>query len=252
MVRHFWIIFCLMFIITESLMGSESLFYKANELAKNAQYDEAINQYNQLLQTDIHNGYLYYNLGYCFYRKGEIGKAILNFKRALYYQPRNADALANLNNVRKKVEDQLSYTEPPTIWQYIFFWLNWFSPKELLWVGSLIVSMLLIFLLLRKVFVRNREYFAIPVALSLIVTTFYLVGLLLYYGPLAKPIEGVVINPEVSVQSGLGVDSVTLFSLHEGAEFIVKDRLNGGVRIELRNKDGKGWVRKSFVEIVAP
>ncbi len=233
-------------------MSNESLFYKANELAKNAQYDEAIKQYNQLLQTDTHNGYLYYNLGYCYYRKGEIGKAILNFKRALYYQPRNADALANLNNARKKVEDQLSYTDPPSIWQYIFFWLKWFNSKELLWGGSLILSVLFIFLLLRKVFVRNREYFAIPVALSLIVTTFYLVGLFLFYGPLAKPIEGVVINPEVSVQSGLGVDSVTLFSLHEGAEFIVKDRLNGGVRIELRNKDGKGWVRKSFVEIVTP
>lgn len=49
---------------------------------------------------------LYYNLGNAYYRQGNLGKAIVNYERALKLDPTNADARANLEFVNSKITDK--------------------------------------------------------------------------------------------------------------------------------------------------
>ncbi len=69
-------------------------------------YDEAIVLYNSLLGERGRSAEIYYNLGNAYYRKGEIGNAVLSYERALRVNPSHADARANLAFVNSRLEDR--------------------------------------------------------------------------------------------------------------------------------------------------
>lgn len=69
-------------------------------------YDEAIALYNNLLGERGRSAEIYYNLGNAYYRKGEIGNAVLSYERALRVNPSHADARANLAFVNSRLEDR--------------------------------------------------------------------------------------------------------------------------------------------------
>ncbi|MBD5226066.1 MAG: tetratricopeptide repeat protein [Bacteroidales bacterium] len=49
---------------------------------------------------------LFYNLGNSYYRQGNLGKALVNYERALKIDPTNTDARTNLEFVKTKITDR--------------------------------------------------------------------------------------------------------------------------------------------------
>ena len=52
--------------------------------------------YTEAMKTGGSSAVLFYNLGNAYYRQGNLGKAIVNYERALKLDPTNADARENL------------------------------------------------------------------------------------------------------------------------------------------------------------
>lgn len=69
-------------------------------------YAKAIELYNQALAQHGSNSDLYYNLGNAYFRNGKLGKAVLNYERALKANPTNADAKTNLKFVNSLIQDK--------------------------------------------------------------------------------------------------------------------------------------------------
>ena len=82
-------------------------------------YAAAIEIYEALLRQG-EAAELYYNLGNSYYKQEELGRAILNYERALLLQPGNADVQANLEIARAKTVDKV--VPAPEI-----FFLAWIS-----------------------------------------------------------------------------------------------------------------------------
>lgn len=87
--------------------------FPAEELATRA--DSAYSADNYLLAEQLYlkalevggsSTTLFYNLGNAYYRQGNLGKAIVNYERALKLDPTNADARANLDFVNTKITDK--------------------------------------------------------------------------------------------------------------------------------------------------
>ncbi len=79
------------------------------------QADSAYSQDNFVLAEQLylkaiaHDGTsstIFYNLGNAYYRQGNLGKAIVNYERALKLDPTNSDARDNLEFVRAKIVDR--------------------------------------------------------------------------------------------------------------------------------------------------
>lgn len=68
-------------------------------------YVSAIQIYESLLQEG-EAAEVYYNLGNSYYKTDNIGKAILNYERALLLQPDNGDIRTNLEIARSKTVDK--------------------------------------------------------------------------------------------------------------------------------------------------
>ncbi len=62
--------------------------------------------YTEAMKTGGSSAVLFYNLGNVYYRQGNLGKAIVNYERALKLDPTNADARENLAFVKSKITDR--------------------------------------------------------------------------------------------------------------------------------------------------
>lgn len=80
-------------------MMADSAYTADNYILAEALYSEAISRFGT-------SSTLFYNLGNAYYRQGNLGKAIVNYERALKLDPTNADASANLEFVKGKIADR--------------------------------------------------------------------------------------------------------------------------------------------------
>ena len=64
----------------------KTLAEEATKMYQEGDYQKAIDLYNEMLSDNMESATVYYNLGNCYYKQGEIAKAILNYERALLLQ----------------------------------------------------------------------------------------------------------------------------------------------------------------------
>ncbi|MDE5960818.1 MAG: tetratricopeptide repeat protein, partial [Duncaniella sp.] len=69
-------------------------------------FKEAADTYLHVIATEGNSAALQYNLGNCYYRLGEMGKAILAYERALRFDPTFDDARTNLEFINSKITDR--------------------------------------------------------------------------------------------------------------------------------------------------
>ncbi|MDR1304687.1 MAG: tetratricopeptide repeat protein [Verrucomicrobiales bacterium] len=83
------------------LTVSASDFDAANQACAAQRYADAIHIYENLLRDGSLSASVFYNLGNAYYLNGEIGKAVLEYQRALLLEPNAADVVANLAALRQ-------------------------------------------------------------------------------------------------------------------------------------------------------
>ena len=216
------------------------------------QYEEAIKQYEAILQNEGESADIYYNLGNSYYKTENVAKAILNYERALLLQPGNGDIRFNLEIARAKTVDKVASV--PEI-----FFIGWF--KSLInclsidaWARWGIVCFILFLVCLCFFFysksVRGKK-------IGFIAGLVLLVGVVLcnvFAGQQKKELternKAIVLSPSVTVRSTPSESGTSLFILHEGHKVEIKDDTMREWK-EIRLEDGKvGWLPASTIEII--
>jgi tetratricopeptide (TPR) repeat protein len=87
--------------ILSLIPGRADTFQEAGALYESGKFSESKKVYEQLVASGPWNANLFYNLGNVEFRLGGVGKAALNFERALVLEPDHKEAARNLDFVRK-------------------------------------------------------------------------------------------------------------------------------------------------------
>lgn len=113
---------------TEVLQAALRAYDEANARARDntsqaaALYQEAANGFTALLAGGVENAALHYNLGNTYFRLGDLGHAVLAYRRAARLAPGDARLEANLRYVRDRVEPVLAPSGEQRLAQALFFW----------------------------------------------------------------------------------------------------------------------------------
>ncbi len=78
-------------------------FEKGNELYEKGQFPEAAATYEEMLRAGEVSPALYFNQGNAYFKSGQIGRAIFNYRLANQLAPRDPDIRANLQFARNSV-----------------------------------------------------------------------------------------------------------------------------------------------------
>ena len=119
---------------TELFEQAKKLFGQANGLVAHQPeeakklYRQVAMRYEKLLgEGGPQNGKLYYNAGNVYFRLGDIGRAIVNYRRALRYVPNDALLRQNLDYARRKRADRIEDRPQEKVLQTVLFWHYDFS-----------------------------------------------------------------------------------------------------------------------------
>lgn len=85
-----------LFIGSSALAQTELQFTKANQEYAAGHFKEAIDGYESLAHKGVWSTNLFYDLGNAYFHTGDLGRAILNYERALVLDRHHPEAQANL------------------------------------------------------------------------------------------------------------------------------------------------------------
>ncbi len=220
----------------------ESIFYKANSYYEEGRYEDAIEEYSRLLEQGFESGGLYFNIGNGYFRKGELGLAILHYERAKRLIPRDGDLKSNYRFARSKVR----YKVPATLSWYKRV-LNRFDMITLnenaILLSCIFISMLLL-LSLRMFMIKLDTYFRVISVLLMVV--FFLLAFSLYNKIETLNREAVILAEKTDARFEPLESATTHFTLYEGMKVYISDGKKGWIKT--MRSDGKtGWVREQDV-----
>jgi tetratricopeptide (TPR) repeat protein len=237
----------LLFALNLSAGADNETFWKeANDLFDRAQYQDAADRYQMLLERGLNNSQVYYNLGTASFKAGELGKAIWSFRRALRLDPGFRQAKANLEYARAFNTDQVASNRSGflfDIWDYLSSLLsaNWYLALLMIgwWVGAAIV--------VYKIVTFDSPswlyYLLIAPAIVVIFST----------ASAARRINddnlarwGVLSQESADIREGPGNEFNRIEVGHEGLEFRIIGTRENSYLIELGN-GLIGWVEKEAV-----
>jgi len=223
-------------------------FLRSIELFDAAKSPEDFRESALLLESIVADGFcsgvVFYNLGNAYYRAGEFGRAISNYRKAKPYRPSDPLLEANLQQALASAPGKLPDLPRPW-WDHVLFWTESIDyPTRVAIALSLLVLAPLIVLCACLFHRKNLIWLASAVTgvAVLFVTDAVLTS------PENARMNRAVITGETVARKGIGKDYEAAFDspLKDGAEFVVLQETNGWTFGRFSGI-GDGWVRNEFV-----
>jgi tetratricopeptide (TPR) repeat protein len=246
------IVIALLFWISGNILGqSPASFEVANTAYSQSELKTAISQYESILAKGEHSLALHYNLGNSYYKENQLGKAILNYERALLLEPQDENTRFNLALAKRKVKGEIDPVPP-------FFLLSWWQACRtalsstvwgiiallLFWAGMAGLSLWQ----LGKESVQRKKGFFGGIALVLLC----LLPLALAWSSYryqSDTDEAIVVVSTASLKSGADELSTEIRPIYEGTKLTLLDQINIWYKVQLENGE-TGWLPgSSFEEI---
>lgn len=232
--------------VTVHAAGAESDYLEAIKMYNQGDFANAAPLFESIAAKHVVNGDLYYNIGNAYFKKGDVGKSILWYERALKLIPGDPDLIFNHNFVSGLVVDKAETKSNPLM-DVLFFWKKKISTRTSAFMA---VSLFVLFILSSTIrtlkpvrWLKYPERVIFGISLIFIISTFHD-----YYKDRFEK-KAVVISDTVSVRSGLSQDATELFLLHEGTRVNVDEELRGYAKIKFSD-DKIGWVEKKDLEMI--
>lgn len=215
-------------------------------------FEEAIEKYETILDTEGESAAVYYNLGNSYYKTKNIAKAILNYERAFLLNPGSENIRFNLDLARSKTVDQIIPTGEVFIVTWMKSLVNLMSEKE--WGILGIVSFVLLLAGLALYIFGNRIVWKktgfVGAVVFLLVCICSNICARTQKDELVNRIGAIVMAPSITIKSTPNESGTDLFVLHEGTKVYIDDNSMKGWK-EIRLEDGKkGWLPASAIEVI--
>ncbi|MFH1038753.1 MAG: tetratricopeptide repeat protein [PVC group bacterium] len=225
-----------------------SLFRQANALYAQGKYPEAIDKYNRILDEGWESGPLYYNLANAWFKNNNLGRAILNYRKAWNLAPQDPEINKNLEYAREGLRDDIAAL-PLSLWARARRAIIIQLPLGV-WIGlSVTLYFATVLWLLLVLLIRPFKKASAPVLKALVpclaaAVVLSVIAYSFYHTPRA-----IILHPAVSVRYGPAETDAAAFELHEGTEVTVVRGKDGWLQIHL--PDGKaGWLPADSLGVI--
>jgi len=197
----------------------------------------------------INNGKLFYNIGNVHFQLKDIGRAILNYRRAELYLPNDANLKKNLAFAQSMRHDSFEPKQQEKILKTLFFFHYDLSAKVRIIIFAIFYACLWFFAGL-KIFSR-RPFINWGGGITIFIVILFGSSLLSDKYFAGSNLPGVLLNAEVTARQGDSHSYQPSFKepLHGGTEFYLLEDRGAWWQIELA--DGRTcWIPAQSGELV--
>jgi len=239
---------------------AQSLFAEANKTfgtahteadpeAQRQLYHTAALQYERLIREGgIHNARLYYNLANAYLLTGDLGRAVLNYRRAERIDGGDVHIQKNLAFARSRRLDMIPVRTEQQVLQTLLFWHYDLSLKTRFLVACLACACVLL-ALTAMVWLGPGRPILTTAGIAGLVLACAAASVIVEVGQQRGTVDGVITAAQVVARQGDGPNYPESFKapLHAGTEFQLIERRPDWLHIQLT--DGSdGWIPKEAAE----
>lgn len=246
------VIYLLVFIITTvSLAKTNTAFEQGNELYNKGQYNEALEKYNSILETNQHSSELYFNIANAHYKLNHIAPSVYYYEKALLLSPNDKEIKNNLAFANNMTIDAIEVVPEVGFSKLVKNATNIMSfdawAKTAVALIIVFVVLFLIYYFSYKTFKKRLTFVSGFVALFF---TFVAIMFAFHKFQLDKNNQpAIVFAKETQVKSEPNLRSQEAFKLHEGTKVQVLDTVNHWKKIKLT--DSKiGWISSEDIKLL--
>ncbi|EGV43827.1 tetratricopeptide repeat protein [Bizionia argentinensis JUB59] len=234
-----------------SFAQNTSLFEQGNTLYNDGKYEEAINSYQQVLDTDMHSAELYFNLANAHYKLNHIAPSIFYYEKAQHLAPNDPDIKQNMAFAQNMTLDAVDVVPEVGISKVInqVSHVVSFEAWAIMTIGFVFLA----------VFAFINYYMSFGTRTKRFSFTFGSVFMILMIGCLVSAFNkydldksdnpAIVFAQESQIKSEPNLRSTEAFVLHEGTKVQVLDTVEDWKKIKLT--DGKeGWIRSGDIKLL--
>jgi tetratricopeptide (TPR) repeat protein len=209
--------------------------------------DKELPEYETMLESGLKSGALYYNIANCYLEKGQVGKAILNYKRAMYFIPRDSAVRINYGYALSRMRQRDAIAKNPYFITLLNGAFNFFSLKETVLI-FFICYFLAAALIIMKKFAKKHRFVLSSLSILFILATIIIAI------PLSNKIkeaekEAIIISRTTDAKIEPASDAPSIFPLYEGMKVYVINCNEGWCKIK-RPDNKTGWIAVKDLSMV--
>ena len=230
---------------------NESLFQEGNTLYSNGKYYEAIERYDEVLNSGYHSAEVYFNIGNAHYKLNRIAPSIYYYEKALQLAPDDKEILNNLSFAQNMTIDAIETVPEIGISRFLRNTINTFSFDT--W-AYLSVSFMILFIILFMAYyftslTGKKRFTFVTSIISVFLTLLFLSFAFKKQTMDNKDNPAIIFSKEAMVRTDPNLSGEEAFRLHEGTKVQVIDTINNWAEILL--VDGKtGWIITDNIKLL--
>jgi tetratricopeptide (TPR) repeat protein len=229
---------------------TEQLVIQAQDAYAKGAYGEALALYDSV-GREMSSASLYFNIGNCHMKLGDVPSAILNYERAIRLQPGSEDIQSNLDLARTQVVDRVNQLPAFTlgsVWDRVRGGKDvdqW--ARRSLWACFLLFVLAIAFVLVRRQAIKRVVLIAVAICAVIMITAMVLAGYRL--AEVNDRSQAIIMMPKVDVLAEPRIGATPVFVLHEGTKVSVLQEQNGWYEVKL-SSGSVGWAASASLVII--
>lgn len=240
--------------LSDLLRDAERCFEGGNEAHSREDAVElwrkaAVRYERAVKEGGVSNGALYYNLGNVYFRLGDTGRAILNYRRAQRLIPNDRNLMKNLAFARSRCQDSIEETESRKVLKTLLFWHYDFAlgTRELVFIFAFCLACILASIRLKM----RRGWLTTGAVLLFLCALVMAASMVTTELSERSHRSGVIIADETTGYNGNSTSYEKTFQapLHAGTEFALVEKRGSWIEIVLAN-GMTTWIEEQDAELL--
>lgn len=253
MIKIAVILMLLIFSVSILAVNHQQLFEKGVRFYDERDFSKALQAFLEIENDGVEDYELFYNLGNTYFRLGNIGKAILYYKRGLRLNPNDFQLRTNLEYAMSRTTDRQIIEEPNPILRTVLSVVNSYSIDFWALLSLLFFIPIVTIVNIIIIFYRRREK-TVPLFLLALAVIIFLIPMSIANYRLNRfndNSEAVMITSSVPGYSGPDSDYTHLFTVNEG--LVIEVLEEGYEWSKIAIPIGTiGWVRNDTFKRINP
>lgn len=240
---------CFLGLMNPTIVAQQLRFEAGNRAYQQRDFAKALQEYHQIAAQGIKSDALFYNMGNAYFRRGQLGAAILYYEKARQLNPYDSRIAHSLEVARSKSKNQIPEV-PEAFWTTAWRYLLWFFTLEgFFWIG--IGLYILVFLLIAHwIWFTQPTPWRRRTLMVLIPLTVVFLGASIFAAYKENVHQFAVVQPKKTEILATPVsDGQSVRVLYEGLTVKILHREGAWFRVKLPN-GLEGWMQKRDLAII--